>query len=171
MARRKLSKKDFERMLNEKAAGLLLYEGFDLTGMDDYFEAWKYKKGVGGFGSWLRYLSTPDPGLEFQRRYQAGWRKGHETKKLMKAQSIDETMKFIYDEADHIMGTAEEVLLMKIGPQTPGRLSLKMIREDAKAIQKYAKQVMVQLTTIANNRRELFINGCKVLEGRPSERK
>ena len=39
MARRKLSKKDFEQMLNEKGETLLNILDIDLTGMDDYFES------------------------------------------------------------------------------------------------------------------------------------
>lgn len=84
-------------------------------------------------------------------------------KKLMKSHSIEETMKFIYDEADHIIGTTKGF--------HPTTLGLKMIRADAKAIQTYAKQVMDQLAKISRNRRELFIDCCKVLEGGPSERK
>ena len=63
MSRRKLSKKDFERMLNEKADALVV-QGVNLTDMDDYFEAWKAKRNdvlrpgkvavLSGFGTWLR---------------------------------------------------------------------------------------------------------------------
>jgi hypothetical protein len=99
---------------------------------------------------------------------QTGWRKGHETKKkLMKAHSIDESMKLIYDEADHILGVIGGIKDAGTGKMPK---PLTMVQADAKAIQTYAKQVMNQLTKIASNRRELFIDCCKVLEGRPSER-
>jgi len=103
---------------------------------------------------------------------ESGWRKGRETKKLLtaifcparvKAQSIEETMKFIYDEADHIIGTIKGIRETGTGKMPK---PLTMVQVDARAIQRHAKQVMNQITKIESNRRELFINCCEVLEGK-----
>jgi hypothetical protein len=58
-----LTKANFEKMLNEKAAALVV-QGVDLTGMDNCFEVWKAKQNdllkpgkavvFSGFGTWLR---------------------------------------------------------------------------------------------------------------------
>jgi hypothetical protein len=71
MSSRKLTKKDFEKMLNEKGDKLAgnfytRFESIDLTGIDNYFECWKAQRsdtinqtgGEGvvfpGYGTWLR---------------------------------------------------------------------------------------------------------------------
>ena len=73
MAQRKLSKKTFEQLLNEKASSL---DGqLDLEGFDDFFEAWKLNSRL-GFGTWLRRLGAPNEGLEFKRRYEI-WLETH----------------------------------------------------------------------------------------------
>lgn len=78
-------------MLNEKADALVV-QGVDLTGMDDYFEAWKAKRNdvlrpgkvavLSGFGTWLRKRKmvremTPHTTLtEFDYRYH-NWMDTH----------------------------------------------------------------------------------------------
>jgi hypothetical protein len=60
MSARKLTKKDFEKTLNEKGEKLLINNDYgDLEFFDDYFEAWTRVKDfaaarVKGYGSWLR---------------------------------------------------------------------------------------------------------------------
>ena len=86
MSARKLTKKDFEKMLNEKAESLLSLAhlpGIDLTGMDNYFESWKAQKEDArdcgsegtvfpGYGTWLRKecnLGNDIDHPEFNSRY------------------------------------------------------------------------------------------------------
>jgi hypothetical protein len=65
MSSRKLRKKDFEEMLNEKGRRLA-YAHVDLAGMDEYFEVWKlYGAQYPGFGTYLRRQHIP----EFKSRY------------------------------------------------------------------------------------------------------
>jgi hypothetical protein len=105
MTRRKLTKKDFEQMLNEKGDALALLEGMDLSGLDDYYESWKAQRKAAPhqiinhcrpelatkrdcnppqFGTWLR-AKPRDPGdplsyglgiPEFDRRYE-NWVETH----------------------------------------------------------------------------------------------
>ena len=67
---------------------------------------------------------------------KTGSRKGQMTKRRMKADSAAELFKFIHDEADHILGTVKPFL----ETTTINFEDLKMVRADARAIQKYAKQ-------------------------------
>lgn len=82
MSSRKLAKKDFEKMLNEKGR-TCYYSCIDLTGMDDYFEQWKAEyieaKGRGSegtvfpeYGTWLRKTYRLNHNIdhpEFNTRY------------------------------------------------------------------------------------------------------
>ena len=82
MSRRKLAKKDLEQLLNHNGDALALLEGMDLSGMDDYFEAWKAQRKTepatkealrhcnpSQFGTWLRARSREAGNYEFERRY------------------------------------------------------------------------------------------------------
>ena len=83
MSSRKLTKKDFEKMLNEKGSALIALYGIDLTGMDNYFEQWKAEyieaKGRGSegtvfpeYGTWLRKAYRLNHDIdhpEFNTRY------------------------------------------------------------------------------------------------------
>jgi hypothetical protein len=52
---------------------------------------------------------------------------------------VEELLKLIYDEADHILGTAKEYSQSTTG--NPYK-AMSMIRADAKVIQQYAKRAM-----------------------------
>jgi len=57
----RLTKKDFEQMLNEKGE---TFKTFNMEGIDNYLEAWKVE-GFKQYGSWLRTYRTN----EFLFRY------------------------------------------------------------------------------------------------------
>jgi hypothetical protein len=80
MSSRKLTKKAFEDILNNKGDILDDMLDMDLAGIDDFFECWKIQKRESRledyprYGTWLRMERFKT--IEFNRRYQ-NWLSTH----------------------------------------------------------------------------------------------